>query len=123
MLPQKRKVSTELFPLVIKRGKTISSDHFSFKFSPLFGITESKFSFVVSGKISKKATERNLLKRRGYNVIKKNSALKIIPVAGVFFAKKGSTALSFPTLEQEINNLLLKAFTCAPPDRERPGLR
>jgi len=109
MLPQKRKVGTELFPLVLKSGKTVSSEHLSFKFVPILGTQENKFSFVVSGKVSKKATERNLLKRRGYAVIKKNNTLKKIPIAGVFFAKSGATKLSYSALEQEINSLLIKA--------------
>lgn len=109
MLPRKRKVGIELFPLVLKKGKTISLEHFSFRFTPISGIQESKFSFVVSGKVSKKATERNLLKRRGYVIIKKIPALKKIPTAGVFFAKGGATKLSYAALEQEINNLLIKA--------------
>lgn len=109
MFPQKRKVGTELFPFVLKGGKTVSSEHFSFKFTPIPGIQESKFSFVVSGKVSKKATERNLLKRRGYVIIKKILALKKIPIAGVFFSKSGATKLSYDALKQEINNLLTKA--------------
>lgn len=109
MLPQKRKVGIELFPFVLKGGKIVSSEHFSFKFVPILNTPDSKFSFVVSGKVSKKATERNLLKRRGYVVIKKNPALKKIPIAGVFFAKNGATKLSYAALEQEINSLLAKA--------------
>ena len=109
MLPQKRKVGTELFPLVLKGGKTVSSEHLSFKFVQIPSIQENKFSFVVSGKVSKKTTERNLLKRRGYAVIKKNGVLKKIPLAGVFFAKSGATKLSYSALEQEINSLLVKA--------------
>lgn len=109
MLPKKRKVGTELFPTILKRGKTVSSKYFSFKFAPVSGATESRFSFVVSGKVSKKATERNLLRRRGYVVLKKNNALKKIPVAGVFFARSGATKLSYGALEQEVNDLLARA--------------
>lgn len=109
MLPQKRKVGTELFPLVLKGGKAASSEHFSFKFVPISGTQENKFSFVVSGKVSKKATERNLLKRRGYVVIKKNNISKKTPIAGVFFAKSGATKLSYNALEREISGLLVKA--------------
>lgn len=109
MFPQKRKVGKALFPFVLKGGKVISVEHFSFRFTPTPGVTKSRFSFVVSAKVSKKATERNLLKRRGYAILKKNSGLEKIPVAGVFFAKRDSTRLSYNTLEQEINSLLAKA--------------
>lgn len=109
MLPRKRKVGLELFPFVLKKGKTVSSEHFSFKFTPIPSIKESKFSFVVSGKVSKKATERNLLKRRGYVVVRKNVILKKIPIAGVFFAKNGATKLSYEVLKKEIEDLLVKA--------------
>lgn len=109
MLPQKRKVSIALFPYVLREGKTVFGNHFSFKFLAIPNIQESKFSFVVSNKISKKATERNLLKRRGSVIIVQNNLLTTIPVAGVFFAKKGATALSYKALASEINSLLVKA--------------
>lgn len=109
MLPRKRKVGIELFPFVLKKGKTVSSEHFSFKFAPILGIQESKFSFVVSGKVSKKATERNLLKRRGYVMVKKIPTLKKIPIAGVFFAKQGATKLPYGVFKKEVDELLTKA--------------
>lgn len=109
MLPKKRKIGIRLFPIISRTGKNISSEHFSFRFVKTPGMRESRFSFVVSGKVSKKATERNLLKRRGYAIIQNNDALKQISVAGVFFAKSGATKLSYNDLKQEINDLLTRA--------------
>lgn len=110
MLPKKRRVNVHLFPFVLEKGKTISSQHFSFKYARLSGPAESRFSFVVSGKVAKKATERNRLKRQERAIIqKKGHELKGVPVAGVFFAKKGATAITRQTIEGEMNDLLTKA--------------
>lgn len=110
MLPQKRRVGTHLFPFVLEKGKNPSSQYFSFKYVHHTEPSESKFSFVVSGKVAKKATERNLLKRRGHQVIQqKGSILRKVPIAGVFFAKKGATHISYREIEKEITGLLNKA--------------
>ena len=63
MLPQKNRIGKKLFPEFIRRAKTFSSDNVYLKVSR--DCQENKaFAFVVSLKVSKKATERNKLKRR-----------------------------------------------------------
>jgi|SRR3989344_471980 len=110
MLPQKRRVTTALFPKAVKRGKQLSSGHFSFKYSRDSNIKESKFSFVVSGSVLKKATDRNLIKRRGYSIIRKNNkTIKKLPLVGIFFVKKGVGDISYTQMENEIIFLLKQA--------------
>lgn len=107
MLSKKRRVSTALFPKAIKTGRQISFGHFSFKWSKDPGAKESRFSFVVSSGVSKKATKRNLIKRRGYSIIKKyDKTLTKAPIIGIFFARKGTEGMSYETMEKEIVHLL-----------------
>lgn len=107
MLPKRRKVGTPLLSTVLKKGRTVSSQYFSLKFATPPNIRESKFSIVISGKVSKKAVDRNLLRRRGYVAVAKNKRIKTLqPVAGVFFAKKGAAGLSYKKIEDEFNGLL-----------------
>ena len=62
MLPQKNRIGKKLFPEFIRRAKTFSSDNVYLKVSR--DCQENKaFAFVASLKVSKKAVERNKLKR------------------------------------------------------------
>ena len=69
----------------------------------------SAFSFVVSSKVARKATERNRLKRRGYAIIQKQFECIKPNHNCVFFFKKHAAELSFKDVEQEITTLLIKA--------------
>ncbi|HBM46152.1 MAG: Ribonuclease P protein component [Parcubacteria group bacterium GW2011_GWF2_38_76] len=102
------KVSRENFETILKKGKNIYSPLLSFKYVVLSKeeMLPSCFSFVVSGKIAKKAIERNLFKRRGRHIVRKLKD-KINPgFMGAFFAKEGANKVSFADLEKEIISLL-----------------
>ncbi len=62
----------------------------------------SQISFVVSKKVAKTATARNLLKRRGYSISQR--IIRDYPQGAllVFFLKKESIPLSFKNYEKEI---------------------
>ncbi len=71
----------------------------------------SKFSFVVSKKVSKSAVVRNLLRRRGYSALQ--SALDREKIStggflGAFFFKKGADKLDFKSIQSEVVFLLKK---------------
>ena len=118
MLPQKRRISRKEFPDILKKGRRFNSPHL------LLYVVEQKtpvvehsslrdkadfislFSFSVSKKISKKAVDRNRLRRQGYSVI--TSQIKNIKKGFLFFFsfKKESGTLTFVQLEKEIKDLL-----------------
>lgn len=83
---------------------------FSFRYAQLSHETEpSRFSIVVSGAVSKKAVERNLIKRRG-----RASVAEVLPrvkngFVGAFFAKKAAVSGSYATVKDEIGALLGRA--------------
>ncbi len=110
MLSQKKRVQRPLFPRVVKAGKTYSSPYLSIRvlFAPEVA-TPSKHSFVVSKKVAKSAPKRNLLKKRGYSVIK-NLGNKIPEgFVLIYYVKKDVIKLSYKEFEKEIHELLKKA--------------
>lgn len=100
------KTNKELFDYVFKKGGGVYSPFLSLKFFNSTVSKKNKFFFVISSKISKKATVRNLFKRRGRNIIAKNIKGG---VSGIFFAKKGISELTFSQLETEMISLLKRA--------------
>jgi len=110
MLPKKRKVNRETFASILKKGRSFHSKNISIRvYSSKNKEEDSRFSFVVSKKISNNANKRNLLKRRGYDVVKgviKNIKKGFI---GIFFYKKGILDLSYLEIRDEIVFLLKKS--------------
>jgi len=81
--------------------------------SPLFGAIysfdddkEIKFGFVISKKISKKAVDRNKIKRRMCEVLVKNLDKFKAGTRIVFLAKKSLLEAKIGEIEKEINNLI-----------------
>ncbi len=72
MLPKKNRLTQKKdFDSVFKNGKTIKSDFLIFKFLKN-RFNENRFGFIVSKKVSNKATKRNLIKRRLRKVVADN---------------------------------------------------
>ncbi len=102
MLPKNKRVNKELFRLIIKQGKTISSSIFLFRYIPQ---NKPQYAFVAPKSIAKKAVDRNYLRRQGYN------ALYLYPLklyAGIFFYKKKVKEASFKEIKNEIKSILEK---------------
>ncbi|MAG12217.1 ribonuclease P protein component, partial [bacterium] len=108
---KKQKIQRSSFPKTFSGSKTFPSPFFTLRvfFDKKNSTTSSRFSFVVSAKVAKKAVARNTLKRRGYAVIKKNIPNIKSGYICVFFFKKESTRVSFKDLEKEIVITLKRA--------------
>ena len=83
--------------------------------SPLFGsiylIDESKeikFGFIISKKISKKAVDRNKIKRRISEVLVKKMDKFKLGTKIVFLAKKNLMGSKIEEIEEEIDKLISK---------------
>jgi ribonuclease P protein component len=107
MLPRQKRVTTSLFPSVLK-GRISHSAVFSLRVAPSDGKI-TRFSVVVPKKVLAKATDRNKLKRRTLAIIKTLYPTIKKPVLAVFFAKKGADALTSKQIETEIKTLLAQA--------------
>lgn len=67
---------------------------------------DSKFSFSVSKKVSKKAVDRNKYRRRGYSIVSQYLSI-IKPGFICFFSfKKSNKPPKFLDLEKEVKSLL-----------------
>ena len=108
MLKKNLRINKSLFVEVLKRGMALSSAHILLRFIKTAD-SKSQFAFSTPKSAAKQAVKRNLLKRRGFSVIKKY--IKSINPGHLcqFSFKKNSTKLSFIETEQEIIGLLKKA--------------
>lgn len=108
MLPSKHRITKKSFKDVLSRGKTFHSDYIYVKIAPI-SADPSIFTCVVSLKVSKKAVERNKLKRRARYIIRKVMP-EIKKAQGIIvFFRKGSEKLNFQELEREIIGIFKKA--------------
>ena len=97
------------FAKVYKKGKGFTQD-FLFLKAITNGLEESRIGIVVSTKVAKKATERNLIKRRLREIVRRK--LKEIKpgLDIVIITLKGiNKETSFQAIEETINKLLLKS--------------
>ncbi|MEK9168118.1 MAG: ribonuclease P protein component [Patescibacteria group bacterium] len=109
MLASSKRISKSEFPKDFRKGKTYSAPHASLFLARQESDKATKYVFVTSAKVSKKATKRNTLRRRGYHAIKKINANIPNGYFCVFLFKKGSTTLSYKDIEKEIKELLFTA--------------
>ena len=108
MLSRKNRINTELFKEVLKNGRVHNFNFFSLRVLKLPPQDENRFAFVAPKKIFKKAVQRNLLRRRGYNAVKNEFGKSASSLAAVFFLKKGAEELNFEDFKNEIKIALRK---------------
>jgi len=96
------------FKRLVTSGRSFFSKDISLRRVPN-SLDVSRFAFVVSTKVSKKTVERNKLKRRMREIIR-----KMIPIIKpgsdiLIIGKKSALELNFGQLETAINEVLSKA--------------
>ena len=102
MLPKNKRATKDIFQTILKKGNIVSGSFFLFRYTPL---DRPAYSFVVSKKIANKATQRNSLRRAGYNILRKYD---LKPIAGVFFYKKEALSAPQENLKNDIEKILKK---------------
>jgi len=96
------------FDNILKSRNKFFSNNFSLKFSENHQDI-SKFSIVVSAKISKKAVIRNQLRRRIFEILRLKTPSIKPGYSVMIFPKAGALLLDYQTLEQEIFYILNKS--------------
>ena len=109
MLPKNRRINTTLFAEVLKNGRSFYSKNISLSVFHKIGLYNTRFAFVVSKKVAKRAVDRNLLRRRGYSALLDVVDNTKPSFANIIFLKKGSESLKFKDFKEEIIELLKKA--------------
>ncbi|HXK35333.1 MAG TPA: ribonuclease P protein component [Candidatus Paceibacterota bacterium] len=104
-MPGTNRVPRALFSEVLKKTKPYSLPGLRLRFYPNKTL---KSSFAVSLRVAKKATERNIWKRRGYSVFRKIQN-KLKKGTYLFFLQPEIKNISFAEFENKITLLLQKA--------------
>jgi ribonuclease P protein component, eubacterial len=105
MLPKNSRISRKEFPGLLTSKRFFHSAHLSLRVAHS---TKTQIAVSVSKKISKKASDRNTVRRRTYSALR--LLLKNIkPSMLLFVAKKGAESIKGDKLETEIKNLLNSA--------------
>ena len=114
MLPKENRITKkEDFTNVRHNGQIIQSQSFAFAYlesqkDANGAELPSRFGFIVSTKISKKATERNRVKRMLRKIIQDNLPITKSGVDGVFLTKQLILKKKPEEVEQEIKGLFTK---------------
>jgi ribonuclease P protein component len=102
MLSKKKRVTKELFPVILKKGGTLSTSLFSFRYIPS---EIPRYAFVAPKTVAKKAVDRNKLRRQGYAALR---LYNLKPCSGVFFYKKQAKAPLFQSIKEDVGSILSK---------------
>lgn len=103
MFKKQHRLNTSLFKEVFNFGKTIKTNFFLIK-KRENNVEYSRFAVVVSKKISKKATERNHLRRRTYFALRE--VYKNLPVADyIFILNSGAKDIQYKELVKSLQEV------------------
>lgn len=106
MLPKGNRADTKAVEKIFEGGRFLSSPNLTFKFILTNSCTVPRISFIVPKSVAKLAVKRNLLRRRGYSVLKKYINQFPASLIGVFIFKKYQSDIL--VLENEIKGVLVK---------------
>lgn len=114
MLPKENRLTQKQdFDIVRTRGKLIQSNSFAFGYLATSAEIPSRFGFIVSTKISKKATLRNRAKRAIRQGIQQNLNNLKPGIDGVFLAKTSILTKANSEIITEVKAVLRSAGICA----------
>lgn len=109
MLPKDKRVTTEVFAEVLKKGVSLFTPALSLKYIKKTTQSPSRFSVFVPKKVLKKSVDRNKVKRKINAVL-----VSLYPeiedsFVGVLFAKHHTQTLPYSLLVTEVRQILKKA--------------
>lgn len=103
MLFKRNRLDRKTIDEIFKNGFFVNSSNLTLKYLKKKDLKEVRFSFVVPKTVSKKAVDRNLLKRRGYAILFKKLDKSPVGVCGVFLFGKKSKILFGGKKNKEFN--------------------
>lgn len=107
MLPATERLSQRDVSLLLKRGTSRHSTHFSVRTAPA-DAGKSRAACVVSKRVARGAVERNRLRRRMYAALATVLPTLPAPQDVMLVAKPGAPLLSFAEISAEIRTLFSK---------------
>jgi ribonuclease P protein component len=103
MLPKKKRVTKDFFQLLMKNGKTLSTQLFLF-----YSLKNEspRYAFVAPKGIFKNAVKRNKWRRIGYNILR---SVPLSSGAGIFMYKKQAINATTEDIKKDVIFILKKA--------------
>ena len=109
MLPQNSRLQNEKdIERVYKKGKSFKEDFLVLKVMKNT-LAKSRFAFIVSQKVSKKAVARNKVKRRLRETIKKQTKIIATGFDSLVIARSETVEKNFSEIEKVLTKLLKRA--------------
>ncbi len=104
MIPTPIRLTRKEIEYVLKKGASISTEFFIARYLHNQEGKSSKFAVITSAKLSAKAVERNLVRRRTYEAIRinKDNTVKYLLT---FIPKKRTLKVEYNKIEEDIKNL------------------
>jgi ribonuclease P protein component len=102
MFSKKKRVTKELFQIIMKKGATLQAPLFVFRYIPS---DEPHYAFVAPKSVAKNAVDRNKLRRQGY------ASLKSYPLkqcSGIFFYKKQAKGSPYQEIKESVGCIVDK---------------
>jgi len=109
MLPKINRIKKKKdFEVIFKKGKIFRSNLFVFRFLNN-NLDQNRFGFIVSQKVSKKATIRNKVRRRLADVIRTEKEKFKPGIDLAIIALSGIEKKEYSEIKENLNNSLIKA--------------
>ncbi len=107
MIPRNNRLTRSAVTYALKKGHRVSNEYFNIKFIPSRG-TENRYSASVSTKVFPNAVDRNRLRRRLYEIIRKSADSIPKPFNIVIIAKNAAAVLDWQKLNKHLIQTLQK---------------
>ncbi|HEV7424402.1 MAG TPA: ribonuclease P protein component [Candidatus Paceibacterota bacterium] len=106
MLPKKNRADRKIIEKIFKEGNFLNSPNITLRFILNNTSDIPRISFIAPRSIAKLAVKRNLLRRKGYAILKKYISQFPSGLIGAFVFKKYQEDILI--IEDEIKNILNK---------------
>lgn len=104
MIPTPIRLTRNEIEYVLKKGASLSTEFFIVRYLHNQEGKSSKFAVVTSAKLSAKAVERNLVRRRTHEAIRLNKD-NTVKYLMIFIPKKRALKAEYNKIEADIKNL------------------
>ncbi len=107
MIPQKNRLTRSAVTYALKKGHRVSNEYFIIKYIASRG-KENRYSVSISLKVFPNSVDRNRMRRRLYEIIRKHESTLPRSFNIIVIVKNAAAALDFERLNKNLIPLLQK---------------